>query len=189
MSITKNKWHDEFCDSFPEATKFHTILRNRCLEVDSENLSSWVHFNCCPSKKCLYIVGYSIAEIFIATLYDYIFSRVMGLMKPRTSFQIIEKDHGAYISSSNSIIHSLEFKIPKFGVECIEAIKSATGEGYEYYLQGNIMKYLWRYRYKNGVQDLEKAQWYLNKLIEVKKGSKDSTDVFTSFGIELDNGC
>jgi len=51
------------------------------------------------------------------------------------------------------------------------------------------MKYLWRYRYKNGVQDLEKAQWYLNKLIEVKKGSKDSTDVFTSFGIELDNGC
>ena len=77
----------------------------------------------------------------------------------------------------------------KYGVECIEAIQSATGEGYEYYLQGNIMKYLWRYRYKNGVQDLEKAQWYLNKLIEVKKGSKDSTDVFTSFGIELDNGC
>ncbi len=95
MSITKNKWHDEFCDSFPEATKFHTILRNRCLEVDSVNLSSWVRFNCCPSKKCLYIVGYSIAEIFIATLYD-------------------------YISSSNSIIHSLEFKIPKFGVECIK---------------------------------------------------------------------
>ena len=56
-------------------------------------------------------------------------------------------------------------------------------------LPPNIIKYLWRYRYKNGVQDLEKAQWYLNKLIEVKKGSKNSTDVFTSFGIELDNGC
>ena len=40
------------------------------------------------------------------------------------------------------------------------------GEGYEYYLQGNIIKYLWRYRYKNGVEDLEKAQWYLTKLIE-----------------------
>ena len=57
----------------------------------------------------------------------------------------------------------------KFGVECIEAIQSATGEGYEYYLQGNIIKYLWRYRYKNGVQDLEKAQWYLTRLIETKK--------------------
>lgn len=52
------------------------------------------------------------------------------------------------------------------GVECIDAIRAATDEGYEYYLQGNIIKYLWRYRYKNGVQDLEKAQWYLEKLIE-----------------------
>ena len=52
------------------------------------------------------------------------------------------------------------------GVECIDAIRAATDEGYQYYLQGNIIKYLWRYRYKNGVQDLEKAQWYLEKLIE-----------------------
>jgi hypothetical protein len=52
------------------------------------------------------------------------------------------------------------------GIECIDAIRAATDDGYEYYLQGNIIKYLWRYRYKNGVQDLEKAQWYLQKLIE-----------------------
>lgn len=52
------------------------------------------------------------------------------------------------------------------GIECIDAIKAATGDGYEFYLQGNILKYLWRYRYKNGIQDLKKAQWYLNKLIE-----------------------
>jgi hypothetical protein len=52
------------------------------------------------------------------------------------------------------------------GVECIDAIRAATDEGYQYYLQGNIIKYLWRYRYKNGIQDLEKAKWYLNKLIE-----------------------
>ena len=42
--------------------------------------------------------------------------------------------------------------------------------GFDYYLQGNIVKYLWRYRYKNGVEDLKKAQWYLNKLIEVYDG-------------------
>lgn len=52
------------------------------------------------------------------------------------------------------------------GVECIDAIRAATDEGYGYYLQGNIIKYLWRYRYKNGVEDLKKAQWYLQKLIE-----------------------
>ena len=53
------------------------------------------------------------------------------------------------------------------GIECINAIRAATDEGFEYYLQGNIMKYLWRYKYKNGLEDLHKAQWYLNKLIEV----------------------
>jgi len=52
------------------------------------------------------------------------------------------------------------------GIECIDAIRAATDDGYEYYLQGNIIKYLWRYRYKNGAEDLKKAQWYLAKLIE-----------------------
>jgi len=58
------------------------------------------------------------------------------------------------------------------GIECIDAILAATGDGFEYYLQGNIMKYLWRYRYKNGTEDLRKAQWYLNKLIEVADDSQ-----------------
>ena len=37
------------------------------------------------------------------------------------------------------------------GIECIEAIAAATDNGFEYYLQGNIIKYIWRYRYKNGI--------------------------------------
>ena len=57
----------------------------------------------------------------------------------------------------------------KYGVECLDAIRSATGEGYESYLQGNIIKYLWRYRYKNGVEDLEKAKFYLDKMIQTVK--------------------
>ena len=32
--------------------------------------------------------------------------------------------------------------------------------------QGNIIKYIWRYRDKNGVEDLNKAKWYLKRLIE-----------------------
>ena len=53
------------------------------------------------------------------------------------------------------------------GIECIDAISAATGDGYKYYLQGNIMKYLWRFDYKDKpVQDLEKAKWYLDRLIE-----------------------
>ena len=56
----------------------------------------------------------------------------------------------------------------KGDIECIDAIASATADGFQFYLQGNIIKYLWRYRYKNGVEDLKKAQWYLTKLIETK---------------------
>jgi|TARA_R100000951_G_scaffold28186_1_gene24182 hypothetical protein len=53
------------------------------------------------------------------------------------------------------------------GIECIHAISAATGDGFKYYLQGNIMKYLWRFDYKEKpVEDLEKARWYLDKLIE-----------------------
>ena len=58
-------------------------------------------------------------------------------------------------------------------IECIEAIAAATGDGFEYYLQGNIMKYLWRYRYKNGTEDLQKARWYLDKLIKEVEGCYD----------------
>jgi len=55
----------------------------------------------------------------------------------------------------------------KAGIETIDALEAMLINGFDYYLQGNIVKYLWRYRYKNGVEDLKKAQWYLNKLIEV----------------------
>ena len=53
------------------------------------------------------------------------------------------------------------------GVEAIAAIEaSMTDEEFQGYLKGNCMKYLWRYKYKGKpVEDLKKAQWYLNKLI------------------------
>ena len=50
-------------------------------------------------------------------------------------------------------------------IECIDAIKAMLGDEFPAYLQGNITKYLWRFKNKNGVEDLKKAQWYLNKLI------------------------
>ena len=35
------------------------------------------------------------------------------------------------------------------GIECIHAISAATDKGFRYYLQGNVMKYLWRFDYKD----------------------------------------
>lgn len=54
------------------------------------------------------------------------------------------------------------------GIECIEAIYAALGpEGFKAYCQGNAMKYVWRHQYKGKpVEDLRKAQWYINKILE-----------------------
>ena len=52
------------------------------------------------------------------------------------------------------------------GIECIEAIKaSMTADGFCDYCKGNIIKYIWRWRDKGGVEDLRKASVYLNWLI------------------------
>lgn len=54
------------------------------------------------------------------------------------------------------------------GIECIDVIK-ATIKGmpaFDAFCQGNAMKYLFRWQYKKGVEDLKKAKWYIDKLIE-----------------------
>ena len=59
-------------------------------------------------------------------------------------------------------------------VECIEAIKSAVvgKDGFSGYLVGNCIKYLFRYESKGGVTDLEKSNWYVNKLIDYEKNKE-----------------
>ena len=51
--------------------------------------------------------------------------------------------------------------------ECIDAIEAMlSDEEYMGYLRGNSMKYRWRFRYKNGFEDLSKAQWYEQRLVK-----------------------
>lgn len=58
------------------------------------------------------------------------------------------------------------------GLEVIDVIDNFECN----YEQGNIIKYVLRYKYKNGVEDLEKAKWYLEHLIkkEIKKLEKNA---------------
>ena len=53
-------------------------------------------------------------------------------------------------------------------VECIDAIEAATEglKGGEAFNIGNAIKYLWRWKWKGGRQDLEKAKWYIDRVIE-----------------------
>lgn len=54
-------------------------------------------------------------------------------------------------------------------IECIDAIRaSMTDDGFIQYLRGNVMKYIWRYDKKGfAKKDLEKAVWYITKIISM----------------------
>lgn len=56
-------------------------------------------------------------------------------------------------------------------IECIDAIESAVADlsGLDAVCTANVIKYIWRWKHKNGSQDLRKAQWYLNKLIDLQE--------------------
>ena len=59
---------------------------------------------------------------------------------------------------------------PHYGqgdIECIDYIKDIlTDEELIGYYRGNVAKYLHRWRYTNGLEDLKKARWYLEALIQ-----------------------
>lgn len=60
----------------------------------------------------------------------------------------------------------------KGGMECIDVIKAAVSNlpPYEAVCVANIIKYVWRYRDKDGIKDLRKAKHYLEWLIESFEG-------------------
>lgn len=62
------------------------------------------------------------------------------------------------------------------GIECIDAIKAATVEleGIEAFCTGNAIKYLFRWKRKNGAEDIRKAIWYCERLLkEIENESED----------------
>lgn len=56
------------------------------------------------------------------------------------------------------------------GVECFDAIVASQGTcAAEDFCVCNAMKYIWRHRNKNGLEDIRKAIWYLNKYVELEE--------------------
>ena len=86
-------------------------------------------------------------------------------------------EHDKIVYTSSQYVEAIEKEVPDAvnhpshytgsGIECIEAIKaSMTPDALAGYLKGNVQKYLWRYEKKvNPVEDLKKARWYLDYLI------------------------
>ena len=69
----------------------------------------------------------------------------------------------------------------KSGLEAIDVIEAFCDglNGIEAFCTGNALKYLCRWKSKNGIEDLKKAQWYINRLIERFEKADDSSIIYT----------
>ena len=75
-------------------------------------------------------------------------------------------EKGKGIIMANMINHPAHYQLGN-GMETIDIIEAATCDlyGIEAFNTGNAIKYLCRWKKKNGIQDLEKAVWYIQALI------------------------
>jgi len=83
-------------------------------------------------------------------------------------------------------------------IETIDYIQDKlTAEQFEGYLAGNVMKYVSRYRHKNGIEDLKKARWHIDRLIDGAREEKTvvrmcaycGVTFFTSVGAKVCAEC
>lgn len=66
------------------------------------------------------------------------------------------------MDTSNNPIRPSHYGCGDDVIECIDYIESHALD----FLEGNVIKYVTRYQEKNGLEDLKKAQWYLERLIK-----------------------
>ena len=72
------------------------------------------------------------------------------------------------------------------GIECIDALEAATHglEGQEAFCTANAIKYLWRWKRKNGAEDLKKARWYIERLLSaIEPAPAPTIDSEDPFGV------
>jgi len=91
--------------------------------------------------------------------------------RPRMNTPAPKNPNAAPKDNVNSPSHYTNGKI-----ECINAIESATvgKKGLEAVCVANVIKYLWRYEDKNGVEDIKKAHWYLDQLVKTVEDKADA---------------
>lgn len=69
---------------------------------------------------------------------------------------------------SDNVNHPKHYNSHPSGIECIDVVEHMN------FNTGNAIKYLWRADHKNGLEDLRKAAWYVNR--EIQRREKASGD-------------
>lgn len=130
---------------------------------------------------------FNVGDIVILTEYSSSVLWHVLSIKDKSSICIMQRETGSKrMVDSSQIILNFRFyheetnkdpsvdmvnKPPHYtngSIECIDAIESAIVNlsGVEAKCTGDAIKYLWRWKQKNGVEDLKKAIWYINHMIQ-----------------------
>ena len=93
------------------------------------------------------------------------------------SFEEIESFFEPEKEETDNVNHPAHYQ-SRQGIEVIDVIGAFTEDlrGMEAVCTANALKYTCRWKHKNGVEDLKKAIWYLNKLIDIKTKEAESND-------------
>ena len=103
---------------------------------------------------------------------DKAIDRAFGFTNPY-AFQAMSEVYDNYESEDKNVSHPSHYQSDN-GIEVIDVIEAFTKglEGIEATDTGNVIKYICRWKNKNGVQDLEKAMWYLQHLLNHVRGKE-----------------
>lgn len=76
---------------------------------------------------------------------------------------------------TDMVNHPSHYESGKY--ECIDVMEETQGrEAVMAFCLCNAFKYLYRHNKKNGIEDIKKAKWYLDKYIEIKEGVENADD-------------
>lgn len=81
---------------------------------------------------------------------------------------LLEEHKEKETKTIDSINHPQHYEIN--GIECIDVLLATQGkEAVKNFCICNAIKYLYRWKNKNGAEDIKKAKWYINKFLELEK--------------------
>lgn len=71
-------------------------------------------------------------------------------------------------AEKDNVNHPKHYELPN-GLECIDVLLATQGKDFVMgFCLCNAMKYLYRHKRKNGVEDIKKARWYIDKYLELE---------------------
>ena len=81
------------------------------------------------------------------------------------------------MDNKDSVLHPEHYTAGE--IECIDAIRASMDKaGFCNYCKGNVLKYVWRWEQKGGIQDLMKAQVYLAWMVGAAQAREAELDAY-----------